>query len=160
MEPEPHWVRGLAARIGFRGLGLTSFAAVCFAYGSGILLGYRPTFSSALGITIAAYAWGFIGVGAFALTGILASKDRWHYSICALWVSAWVFLIITHWTQPYGWAASVSWMGVAGALVIASAWPEPPHRATSPELAEPDLTDLTELTQQLADLAHPPEPPS
>ena len=125
----------LAMRVGFRGLGLMAFACVCFGYGSSLELGYHPTFHAALTIATTTYGWIFIGLGAFALTGVLASKDMYHYTICALGVWAWVLLIATHWTAPYGWGASVSWMGVAGALIIAAAWPEPVHHHV--ELPEP-----------------------
>jgi hypothetical protein len=131
-------IEWIAAKAGFRGLGLSAFAAVCFAYGSGLELGYRPTFVEALGLHIPVFGWMFIGLGFFSLTGVLAKRDKWHFAFCELCVWAWVILIATHWTAPYGWGASVSWMGVAGALLIASAWPEPPHKR-----------QVTELEQQL-----------
>jgi hypothetical protein len=129
-------IEWLAAKAGFRGLGLTAFATVCFAYGTALNLGYRPTFFSALGLSIPVFGWMFIGLGVFALTGVLLRRDRWHYAICELGVWAWVILIATHWTAPFGWGAAVSWMGVAGALLIASAWPEPPHKRQVAELEQ------------------------
>ena len=126
-------LRGYAARAGYRGLGLATFAATCFLYGSGLLAGYHPTFFTAYGLRTEVFGWCFIGLGCFALTGVLLREDRWHYAACTLCLSAWVLLLATHWTQPYGWAAAVSWMSVCGALVIAAAWPEPARNRNPPE---------------------------
>ena len=89
------------------------------------------------------FGWCFIGLGCFALTGVLARRDRYHYAFCTLCISAWVLLLATHWTQPYGWAAAVSWMSVCGALVIAAAWPEPVHNHDHP-LEPPEEPGPTE----------------
>ena len=127
-------MRALAGRAGFRGLGLATFAATCFLYGSGLLAGYHPTFFAAYGLRTETFGWCFVGLGFFALTGVPLREDRWHYAACTMCLSGWVLLLATHWTQPYGWAAAVSWMSVCGALVIAASWPEPARH----HLEDPD----------------------
>ena len=55
-------LRGYAARAGYRGLGLATFAATCFLYGSGLLAGYHPTFFTAYGLPTEDFGWAFVGL--------------------------------------------------------------------------------------------------
>jgi hypothetical protein len=51
------WLRKAAARIGHRGAALAVFAGTAFAYGSGLLSGYQPTFANALHIPVGYFGW-------------------------------------------------------------------------------------------------------
>lgn len=135
-------VRKIARRVGYRGLGLLTFTATCWLYGAGLIAGYHPTFFSAFGLSTQAFGWAFVGVGAFAATGVLVANDRVHYSICVLAVTSWVLLLSTHWTAPFGWTAAVSWMSVAAALIIASAWPEPIHKEDVQDRVKAELSEV------------------
>jgi NhaP-type Na+/H+ and K+/H+ antiporter len=100
---------------------------VFVAYGSGLVLGYRPTFAVALHLQVTVFGWCWIGAGLFLLTGLLVTKDRWHFAVAALVMAAWALLLATHWEAPYGWAAAVSWMGPCALAILIASWPETPR---------------------------------
>lgn len=114
----------LMRRVGHRGLVLNMYAAVAISYGIGILFGYRPTFSSAFNIPVFTYGVMFVAVGLFALSWMGCLCDRWQYAVSVGWAAFWGFLLSSHFTLPYGWAAGISWYGVAAGLFISSAWPD------------------------------------
>lgn len=117
------WRRRLL-RAGHRGLALAAFAAVCFTYGSGLLLGYHPTFAKAGHWPVAVFGWVFIGVGLAALTGVPRADDRWQFALAEAWVCCWFALLVSFWNGPVGWNGAVSWLGVGSLLLVASGWPD------------------------------------
>lgn len=117
------WRRLLLAA-GHRGLALAVFAAVCAAYGTGLLLGYTPTFAKAGHWPVSVFGWVFIGVAAACLTGVTRADDRWQYATAEAWVACWFALLVSFWNGPVGWAGAVSWLGVGALLLVASGWPD------------------------------------
>lgn len=117
----------LLRRFGHRGAVLNGYAAVAISYGVGILFGYRPTFTSAFNIPVSMYGVVFVAIGLFSLSWLVCGCDRWQYGISVGWSVFWGFLLSSHWTLPYGWAAGISWYGIAAGLFISSAWPDSPH---------------------------------
>src|SRR5215469_3523507 len=113
-------------RYGHRGSVLVGFALTCTAYGTGILLGYRPTFTEAYHIPVPIFAIVFFCVAVVALFGAYTSRDSLPYAIGVAWTAAWGMLITTQWTAPIGWAAAVSWFGICLGLILSSAWPNAP----------------------------------
>jgi hypothetical protein len=129
-------------RFGHRGSVLVGFAVTCFAYGSGILEGYRPTFTEAYHVSLPAFALVFYAVAVGATVGALTGRDALPYAAGVAWTAAWGMLITTHWTQPHGWTAAVSWFGICLGLLLSSAWPNAPH---SSRIAQPEPPALREL---------------
>lgn len=119
----PGW-RELAGRAGHRGLALAAFACVCFTYGTGLIIGYQPTFTKAGHWPIMWFGWIFIGTGLVCLTGILRKDDRWQFAVAEAWVACWFALLVTFWNGPVGWNGAVSWLGVGILLLVASGWPD------------------------------------
>jgi len=132
-------------RFGHRGSVLVGFAITCTAYGTGILLGYRPTFTEAYTVPVPVFGWVFLAVGVFAATGALAYRDSAQYAVGVAWTAAWAMLITTHWTAPYGWAAAVSWLGICLGLLLSSAWPNAPQHRPPPPL--PTVEELVSHDQ-------------
>ncbi len=110
---------------------LLLLGATFIAYGTGIVLGYRPTFTSLIGVPVLDVGWTFIGAGVFMFTSILMHRrgsDRIYYSAAALFTAAWSTAISLFWSQAVGWTAAVSWMCVSVGCLITAAWPDPPRR--------------------------------
>ncbi len=121
-------------RIGYRTIYLILLGATFTAYGTGIILGYRPTFFHVDHLSVFSIGWMFIGAGFFMLTGLFYQRrlrkesDRAYFSLAALISTAWATTISLLWTQPVGWTAAVSWICVSIGCVIAAAWPDPSRR--------------------------------
>jgi hypothetical protein len=140
----PRWLRRFLYRLGHRGSCLMVLTITFCAYGSGILFGYRPTFTKAYDVPIHTFGWIWVALGWFVMTGIPAHRDSIHYSIAELWMTAWALLLASHWSQAYGWTAAVSWGGLALGVFVVSAWPEVSRR--KPRASElPDLPTFEEL---------------
>ena len=127
-------------RFGHRGSVLAGYAAVCEVYGTGLALGYRPTFHAAFHLPVAVFGWAFVAAGATVALGAPRRRDGLHYAVAVATASTWALLIGTHFASPYGWTAGVSWAGIALGLLLASAWPNAPRRVRPPPL--PDLGEL------------------
>lgn len=139
----PRFLRRLLFRLGHRGAALTTVAVTFLAYGTGLVSGYEPTFAVAYRYPIGDFGWVFIGMAAFMVTGIFLHRDAVHYATAELGMTAWAILLATHWTQPFGWTAAVSWWGLALGLFVVSAWPEVPRRRH--EVTVPPLPTFEEL---------------
>ncbi len=118
-------------KVSYRIRYLLLLGATFIAYGTGIVLGYRPTFTRLVGLPVLDVGWIFVGVGVFMFTSILVQRqgsDRVYYAGAALFTAAWSMAISLFWTQAVGWTAAVSWMCVSVGCLITAAWPEPPRR--------------------------------
>ena len=104
---------------------LAAWSVISCAYGIGIVIGYRPTFTAALHLPIAVFGWAFITAALICATGVFLRRDHWQFAVAELGAAGWGLLLCTHWTQPYGWASGLSWVAVAVMMLITSAWPEP-----------------------------------
>jgi hypothetical protein len=122
--PRPGHLARLRADAGRRGAALGLVAVLFTAYGTGLVAGYRPTFAVALHLPVTSFGWTFIAAGAFVLTGVERRSDRWQFAVAVLVMMLWALLLATHWTQPYGWAAAVSWLGPCALTVLIAGWPE------------------------------------
>jgi hypothetical protein len=109
---------------GRRGTALVLIAAVFAAYGTGLLVGYRPTFAIALNLPVTVFGWVFVGSAVFVAVGAWLRSARWQFAYAVLVMALWALLLATHWTEPYGWAAAVSWMGPCALTVLIAGWPE------------------------------------
>lgn len=119
----PGW-RAITDRAGHRGLALATFAAICFTYGTGLILGYQPTFAKAGHWPVGVFGWVFTGVGVTCLTGVLRHDDRWQFAVAEAWVCCWYALLVSFWSGPVGWNGATSWLGVGGLLLVAAGWPD------------------------------------
>ena len=128
-------------RFGHRRAVLAGFSAVAITYGSGLVAGYRPTFSAAYHLPVTGFGWAFITAGLFTLPRF--RHDGLQYAAAELAAFAWALLLATHWRQPYGWTAGVSWFGIAAGLLLASAWPDAPRPPAHP----PPVPTVEELTR-------------
>jgi hypothetical protein len=110
--------------IGRRGTALLLISATFCAYGTGIILGYEPTFASALHVPIIVYGWAAVGSGLFTLTGVPHPVARLQFSYAVMVTALWALLVATHWTESFGWAAGISWLSVSTLAFLVSGWPE------------------------------------
>jgi hypothetical protein len=136
----PRRVLAALRRFGHRGSVLIGYAAVCEAYGTGLAIGYAPTFHAAFHLPLTEFGWVFIATGVTVAAGAPRRRDGAHFALAVASATGWALLIATHWASAYGWAAGVSWAGVAAGLLLASAWPDAPRRMRAPPL--PDLSRL------------------
>jgi len=112
---------------------LAIWSALTCAYGAGLIAGYRPTFTAALHLDVAVFAWAFIAAAIIVATGIFTRTDRWQFAVGELASAGWGLLLCTHWTQPYGWASGMSWMMTSAMLLVVSFWREPPTIINPPD---------------------------
>jgi hypothetical protein len=119
------WLGRLPRRIGQRGILLLIFAFTVFGYGFGLVFGYHPTFDAALGISDFGFGLIFIADGVILTLGALLRWGRFPYSVAATVSFFWVFILTGFWAGPFGWAASMSWVGMGLVQVFAVVWPEP-----------------------------------
>jgi hypothetical protein len=136
----PRRVLTALRRFGHRGSVLTGYGLVCVAYGTGLAAGYAPTFRTAFRLPLTEFGWAFIATGIAVAAGAPRRRDGAHFALAVASATGWALLIATHWASAYGWAAGVSWAGIAAGLLLASAWPNAPRRVRPPPL--PDLGQL------------------
>jgi hypothetical protein len=121
-------VSAFAARwysvFGYRGTALILVGAGVIAYGTGLVLGYHPTFRAAFGVGTRYMGWIWIGVGIASLFGATRKKDALFFALVNFAMTGWALLLATHWTAPYGWAAAVSWAIPDAIVLVGSSWPE------------------------------------
>lgn len=134
-------------RLGHRGSVLVLFAALCLTYGAGLASGYQPTFAVVYRVHTTGFGWAFIAIGLFTLTGAPSRdgrvrRDAVQYAVAEWTAVAWALLLSTHFREPSGWAAGMSWAFIALGLLVSSAWPNAPR---TPRVRPPPLPTLEEL---------------
>lgn len=119
------WLRHFTGCLGQRGVLLLVFALTAFGYGIGLLSGYEPTFSHALGVSDIVFGVMFIADGIILTIGSLFRWGRFPYCVAAAVSFFWAFTLTAFWAAPFGWAASMSWLGMGFVQVCTILWPEP-----------------------------------
>jgi hypothetical protein len=119
------WLCNVPRRIGQRGVLLLVFAFTVFGYGIGLMSGYTPTFTSALGISDPVFGMMFIADGIVLTLGAWYRWGRLPYAIAATVSFFWAFILTGFWAAPFGWTASMSWLGMGLVQLCAVIWPEP-----------------------------------
>jgi len=119
------WLCGVPHLVGQRGLLLLAFAVTVIGYGTGLIAGYQPTFTSALGIPDELFGVMFLADGVILLLGAFLQWRRFPYAFAASVSFFWAFILTGFWALPFGWVASMSWLGMGLVQVIATIWPEP-----------------------------------
>jgi hypothetical protein len=121
-------------------LGLTGAA-----YGCGILAearGVRPDWLPQPGHRISelapgTWAWLWIGAGAALAAGCWCRPlERWLFGLAAVVNGGWSAAFVTGWIR-YGvhgaWGPAVAFGGITAAVLLCSAWPDPPPRPRPPD---------------------------
>jgi hypothetical protein len=104
---------------------LLVFSFVALAYGIGLVSGYEPTFSTALGLSSVGFGVIFITDGVILLLGALLRWGRFPYALAASLSFFWAFILTGFWALPFGWVASISWLGMGLVQLVCVLWPEP-----------------------------------
>jgi hypothetical protein len=119
------WLANLPYQVGQRGVLLLVFSFVGLAYGIGLVSGYEPTFSTALGLSSVGFGIIFITIGVILLLGALLRWGRFPYALGASLSFFWAFILTGFWALPFGWVASISWLGMGLVQLVCVLWPEP-----------------------------------
>jgi hypothetical protein len=121
-----------------RSVFLLLVAAVEVLYGAGLIaasghdparLNWWPASAGRLaGLTL--LAWGVIWCATGAVIGgtCWLRRDRWQFVLAALLSAIWACLAVQRWLdirEPGAWAPAVIFGGIAAAITLVSAWPDP-----------------------------------
>lgn len=123
-------LRKLPQSLGQRGILLLAFAFTTLGYGFGLVAGYQPTFTSALGIPNFGFGLMFIIDGTLLTLGALLKWGRFPPAIAASVSFFWAFILTGFWAAPFGWVASMSWLGLGFVQLVCTIWPEPVTEVT------------------------------
>ena len=121
----------------FRSAFLLLVAITMIIYGAGLVTAGDPArqhwwpgaVGTLLRLPLAAWGAAWIAVGAYLLATFRTRRDRWQFTAAAGLNAVWACLAVQRWWQTGetgAWSPAVIYAGVTIAILLVSAWPDPP----------------------------------